>query len=222
MIRIRKNWLVILSLLLFSIISVAGCQTTAKKPMSPQSNQGTVPRSQNLSTAPAANLTDAEAKALAKKLAKMADNVSGVQKATVVVTEGTATTPSTNRVRTGVTTINNDRFNGMTNTATTPGGRTVTGPDGTYVRGIVVMVGLDVDRSMINNTAEMERLKTKVANKLLAADNRISRVYVTSDPELVKRISNAADDMVKGKPLSRMRSDLNNLMDRMKGESSAF
>ncbi|WP_073088968.1 YhcN/YlaJ family sporulation lipoprotein [Thermosyntropha lipolytica] len=206
------------------MIFVVGCQTTAKKPIEPQSNQGTVPRSQNLSTAPGATvLTDAEAKALAKKLARMADNVAGVQKATVVVTEGTGTTPVANQPRTGVTTINNDRFNGMTNnTGTAPGGRMIAGPTGANTRGIVVMVGLDVDRSMINNTAEMERLKTKVANKLLRADNRISRVYVTTDPELVKRIKNTAADILEGKPLSRMKSDLNELMDRMKGESSAF
>lgn len=215
MIKIRKRWTVVICLLILMMGFMAGCQGAAKKPMSPQSNQETVPKSQNLSTAPDVTLTDAEAKAMAKKLAAMADRVTGVQKATVVVTEGTETT-STNRVGKRVTTVNNDRFNGMAdNTATVPGTRTA-------ARGIVVMVGLDVDRSMISNTAEMERLKSKVADKLLNADNRISRVYVTSDPELVKRISNMATDIIKGKPLSRMKNDLNNLMDRMKGESSAF
>lgn len=203
-------------------MTLFGCQTASQKPMNPQSNQGTVPRSQNLSTAPAdrMNLTDAEARILARKFANMADEVTGVQKATAVVTEGTMT-GATNRTQTGVT-INNDRFNGMSNMATPPGPGTVTNPAARNNQGIVVMIGLDVDRSMINNTAEMERLKTRVANKILRADNRVSRVYVTTDPELMKRISDMADNMVSGRPLSNMRTDMNNLLDRMKGESSAF
>lgn len=202
-------------------MTAPGCQTASKKPMNPQSNQQTVPRNQNLSTVPTdrMNLTDSEARSLAQKFANMADEVAGVQKATAVVTEGTMT-GTTNRNQTGVT-INNDRFNGINNMSAAPGPGTATSP----VRnagGIVVMIGLDVDRSMINNTAEMERLKTRVANKILRADDRVSRVYVTTDPELIKRISNMADDMVKGKPMSNMRTDMNNLMNRMKGESSAF
>ncbi|MBO8159970.1 YhcN/YlaJ family sporulation lipoprotein [Thermosyntropha sp.] len=160
------------------------------------------------------NLTDAEAKRLAQKFANMADEVNGVQKATVVVSDQPETVTDS-KTRTRVTTIKNDR------TITSPGpGKTV--PDRVTMRGLVVMVGLDVDRSIINNTTEMERLKARVANKILRADNRISRVYVTTKPELMKRISNMASDIVKGKPLSNMRNDLNNLMDKMKGESSAF
>lgn len=71
------------------------------------------------------------------------------------------------------------------------------------------MVGITLDRNV--SGTETKRIKTEVARKLEKADKRVTRVLVTSDPNLVKRIEDIARGVIAGKPISSFTSQLSEL-----------
>ena len=53
-------------------------------------------------------------------------------------------------------------------------------------RGLVVLVGIELEDNYKNNAANADTIQREVANKIKASDSRISQVYVTTDESMVK------------------------------------
>ena len=127
----RKS-LTLLICISFLLISLVGCQTTSKKPMTPTRKPGVTTKK------PVTEMTASDRRVMASKLSKMAENVKGVKRASVVVA-------SIGMTRTGATS-NADK---MTNTRTT----------GTNYSGQVVMVGLTLEPTATRDAATINKVK---------------------------------------------------------------
>lgn len=151
----------LLVLLLLTLL-VSGCQTEQRKPLE------TKPQDQT-------GLSDSDRRILADRLSRLATDVNGVQKATVVITDITLAKDSKNT------------------------GATANSASETDISGMIVMLGISV-----NDQVNEEKIKNDVRDKLKASDKRISQVLVTSDPELLKKINDVAAGIIKGEPISEM------------------
>lgn len=150
---------------------------------------------------PVTEMTASERRVMASKLSKMAENVKGVKRASVVVA-------SIGMTRTGAT----SNANKMTNTRTT----------GTNYSGQVVMVGLTLEPTATRDAATINKVKNTVANKLKASDRRISQVLVTTDPTMIKRINDVAAGIIEGKPIQNYQNDINDISNKLKQQRPAF
>ena len=179
----------------FLLISLMGCQTTSKKPMTPARKPGVTAKK------PTTEMTASERRVMANKLSKMAENVKGVKRASVIVSSI-----------------------GMTNTGTTATTNKMTNTNAarTNYSGQVVMVGLTLDPTATRDAATINKIKSTVANKLKASDRRISQVLVTTDPNLIKRINDVAAGIIEGKPIQNFQSDINDISSKLKQQRPAF
>lgn len=179
----------------FLLIGLVGCQTTAKKPMTPARKPGVTAKK------PTTEMTASERRVMANKLSKMAENVKGVKRASVIVSSI-----------------------GMTNTGTTATTNKMTNTNAarTNYSGQVVMVGLTLDPTATRDAATINKIKSTVANKLKASDRRISQVLVTTDPNLIKRINDVAAGIIEGKPIQNFQSDINDISGKLKQQRPAF
>jgi YhcN/YlaJ family sporulation lipoprotein len=191
---LRKSFTLLLCIS-FLLISLAGCQTTAKKPMTPERKPGVTTKK------PTTEMTASERRVMASKLSNMAENVEGVKRASVVVS-------SIGMTRTDGTTATNKMTN--TNAART------------NYSGQVVMVGLTLDPTATRDAATVNKVKSTVANKLKASDRRISQVLVTTDPNLIKRINDVAAGIIEGKPIQNFQDDINDINSKLKQQQPAF
>ncbi len=213
----KRKTLLLLSLCLSLFLIINGCSSTAsKKPITPTPQKKVTQTGQ---------MTASERRVLASKLSNMAESVKGVKKATVVVADvgmsnnqGTNTTTGT----TGTTTTNNTT---LPNQTTTQPGQTknITTNNNVWLNnqanGVIVMVGLTVDSAIMKNPTEINSVKTMVMNKLKASDRRITQVLVTTDSNLVKRLSDVAAGIIQGKPITSFEKDIRDLNARFKQES---
>jgi hypothetical protein len=172
-----------------------GCQTAAKKPMTPERKPGVTTKK------PTTEMTASERRVMANKLSKMAENVKGVKRASVVVS-------SIGMTNTGNTATTNKMTN--TNAART------------NYSGQVVMVGLTLEPTATRDAATLNKVKSTVANKLKASDRRISQVLVTTDPNLIKRINDVAAGIIEGKPIQNFQKDINDISGKLKQQRTAF
>ncbi len=179
----------------FLLISLMGCQTTAKKPMTPERKPGVTTKK------PTTEMTASERRVMASKLSKMAESVQGVKRASVVV----SSIAMTNTDNTATT-------NKMTNTNAAR----------TNYSGQVVMVGLTLEPTATRDAATINKVKSTVANKLKASDSRISQVLVTTDPNLIKRINDVAAGIIEGKPIQNFQDDINDINNKLKQQRPAF
>ncbi len=179
----------------FLLISLMGCQTAAKKPMTPERKPGVTTKK------PTTEMTASERRVMANKLSKMAENVKGVKRASVVVS-------SIGMTNTGNTATTNKMTN--TNAART------------NYSGQVVMVGLTLEPTATRDAATLNKVKSTVANKLKASDRRISQVLVTTDPNLIKRINDVAAGIIEGKPIQNFQKDINDISGKLKQQRTAF
>lgn len=179
----------------FLLISLMGCQTTAKKPMTPERKPGVTTKK------PTTEMTASERRVMANKLSKMAENVKGVKRASVVVSSI-----------------------GMTNTGTTATTNKMTNTNAarTNYSGQVVMVGLTLEPTATRDAATINKVKSTVANKLKASDRRISQVLVTTDPTMIKRINDIAAGIIEGKPIQNYQNDINDITNKLKTQRPAF
>lgn len=189
------------SFLMFSFF--AGCQSSAEKPLLPdqENNQS---QDNNI-------ITDDEKKAMASRLANMAESVEGVDRATVVVSNYGGMDTSINnqemrnnlnnniRNNSNISLQNNNNNNGMTQV-------------------VDVMVGLDLNTNVTNDMNKERAIKKSVASKLQDSDKRISQVTVTSDPDLKKEIDDITAGLSAGKPLQNFSNEINNLNKKIMNE----
>ena len=182
----------------FLLISLMGCQTASKKPMTPTRKPGVTTKK------PTTEMTASERRVMANKLSKMAESVKGVKRASVVITSISMTKPGTTTTTTGTTK--------MTKTSTAQ----------TNYSGQVVMVGLTLEPSATRDTATINKVKSTVATKLKASDRRISQVLVTTDPTMIKRINDVAAGIIEGKPIQNYHKDITDISNKLKRERPAF
>lgn len=84
------------------------------------------------------------------------------------------------------------------------------------------MAGLTLDQTAMNDRATATRIKRTVANRIKAADKKISQVMVTSDPQLIKRIDTIAAGIVAGQPIQRYQQEINDLGQRLRQENAVY
>jgi YhcN/YlaJ family sporulation lipoprotein len=60
-----------------------------------------------------------------------------------------------------------------------------------------------------------DSIKKQVEKKVKDADNRISRVVVTADPDLVSRIEEIFKEIGNGRPISGFTKELNEMINRI-------
>lgn len=90
-------------------------------------------------------------------------------------------------------------------------------------RGLVVLVGIELEDNYKNNAANADTIQREVANKIKASDSRISQVYVTTDESMVKRIEDVADDVEKGGgALRTLRNEINKIYRELINQGPAF
>lgn len=76
-----------------------------------------------------------------------------------------------------------------------------------------VLVGLTLEPGV--KGSETNKIKKQVRDKLKKADKRITRVLVTSDPNLVRRIEDIARGIIAGKPVQSFASEISELTRRI-------
>lgn len=78
---------------------------------------------------------------------------------------------------------------------------------------VSVMVGLVVNSNVTGK--ETVKVKEEVSRQLRMADKRVTRVLVTTDPDLVKRIEDIARGIIAGKPVQSFASEISELTRRI-------
>ncbi len=84
----RKNFVLIFTIIFALSIFAFGCQNTAKRPLEPNQPNNVRPNDNMGSPNTATSLSDNEARTMAKNLTRVAENVQGVKRASVVVSDG--------------------------------------------------------------------------------------------------------------------------------------
>ena len=81
------------------------------------------------------------------------------------------------------------------------------------ITGNTAMVGVQFNEQYKGKLTDA--IKSQVENKVKDADNRITRVVVTADPDLVSRIEDIFKDIGNGKPISGFTKELNEMINRI-------
>lgn len=188
---------VLIFLIIFSLsIIIAGCQNTAqKKPQTPNKINQT-------------SLTDSERRILASKVSNMAEQVEGVNRASVIVaragigqmgfTQKTGSRTAKNNLATNQP--NNPMVNypdinsNNPNTLTDDNNRNMALPGG----GVIVIIGTSVTPEIRDDLKAWNKIKETITEKVTASDGRISQVFITNDPETVGKIDELASAALQG------------------------
>ncbi|MDD2619528.1 MAG: hypothetical protein PHC92_02505 [Syntrophomonadaceae bacterium] len=227
----KRKRLLLLCLCLSLFLLINGCANNAeKKPITPTPQKKTTQTGE---------MTASERRVMASQLSKMAEEVEGVNKASVVVadvrmnnnnettrTPGTTTNNNTTVPTPGTTTNNNgistNPTPGTMEDAPLPSQNATNNVqnrnmnDDIWINsdqasGIIVMVGLTVDQAITQDQTKMGAVETKVMNKLKASDKRITQVLVSTDPNIIKRINDIATGIIEGKPIKTFQKDIDDL-----------
>jgi len=78
--------------------------------------------------------------------------------------------------------------------------------------GTTAYVGLDLEP---NQEPRSKTIQREVASRCKHADNRIRRVMVTTDPDLVTRITRVSEGIAQGRPISSFTREMSELNKRM-------
>ncbi|GAV25101.1 hypothetical protein ciss_10340 [Carboxydothermus islandicus] len=81
------------------------------------------------------------------------------------------------------------------------------------ITGSTAYVGLDLVAGV--EKSETDRIKEEAANRVKSAEPRLKRVYVTTDADTVTRIRHVAEGLAKGRPLSSLMRELDEIKRRM-------
>jgi hypothetical protein len=188
---LKKITAILLCVFLCGSILVSGCGQTARKPPVPESmpnNQTNTPQQTN----------DAEKRVMANRFSNLAMEVNGVAKATVVVSSvdseeaGNTTTPSTAPI-----------------------------PDLPVLNAVsgkmVVMVGLNLDPKVMQDKTKETSIKDEVKSKIMADNQTISEVLVTTNPDMIKKLQDVAAGVIQGKPMQSYAQDIQELDKNIRG-----
>ncbi|MBU4533980.1 MAG: YhcN/YlaJ family sporulation lipoprotein [Firmicutes bacterium] len=79
--------------------------------------------------------------------------------------------------------------------------------------GSTAYVGINVERG--TEDRQTEQIKRTVATRIKNADNRIARVLVTTDPNLITRLEEISQGVAQGRPVDAFTDELRELNQRM-------
>jgi len=82
---------------------------------------------------------------------------------------------------------------------------------------MVVMVGLTLDDKSMQDKNMENSIKEQVKTKIMADNQRISEVLVTTNPELIKRLQDVAAGVIQGKPMQSYAQDIEELNKNIRG-----
>lgn len=168
----KRVFVIMLGLMLTATV-VTGCQKTAEKPMNPQQN--TTSKTGNM------DISASERRVMASRLSQIAQNVSGVKTASVVLTTGQTV------------------FDSAGNPGINPAGT------------LIVLVGLTLNPSVSKDENQTSRVKKTVIDRIKANDRRIAQVLVTTDAVMIKRLNDIAAGIIEGKPIQSYEKNVDNL-----------
>ncbi len=219
-----KRTTVILITILMIMTMVVGCQNTANRPLTPDQNQ-----TNNQNNNGQSSISNNQA--MADKFENLAEQVPGVQKAYVAVSDSNAmnnndgigtinTNPGTNTPTNMNTSNNNGRMmnndglnyngNGDLYNGNNPNNPSATDINDTSTTNyMVVMVGIKLDDQ--KNTATMTNIEKMVENKIRNADTRVTRVLVTTDAGMIEQINNINTSMRNGTSMTTIQRSIDNL-----------
>jgi len=206
---VRKKIALVVCIGLVVVSLVGGCQSSAKKPVPEQKSDQSI------------QMTASERRVLASKLSQIAEDIEGVERATVVVSSiGITNAAVPDPGRTDVVNDENqgyspDRDSQMEGNNANNGQLNNQVGQGDY-NGMVVMVGLTLNQNTSNDVNKANSIEQTVKTKLKASDKRISQVLVTTDPNLIKRINDLAAGIIEGKPIQSFEKDINDLNSKLK------
>ena len=126
--------------------------------------------------------TDAEKREMASSFSNLATSINGVQKATIVVA-------STSSNGTGPLTGETVDTNGK----------------------LVVMAGLTLNPQVSGDSSQTNAIIEQVKQKIMAADQRVSEVLVTTNPDMIKKLQDIAAGVIQGQPFQSYAKDVNEL-----------
>ncbi|NLJ72117.1 MAG: hypothetical protein GX333_03765 [Syntrophomonadaceae bacterium] len=189
-------------LLIVFVVSLVGCQNTAQKKIVNPNNTNN-------------NLTESEHRVMAGKISNLATEVEGVNKASVVIarinlsdkdfiknTDSTKVGSSggqldkgnKNNSSTAYPDINSDNIN----TVTDDNNRNMASPGG----GLVVLIGINVNDSIKQDSNKLNRLINNIEEKVRSQEFMASKVYISSNPEIVGRIDTIAAGTLQGENIN--------------------
>lgn len=207
----KKITAMILCTLFIAVLLTSGCGKTAQKPAPDNTSESGVQQT-----------SDSERRIMASQFSNLAMSVSGVQKATVVVSATDTQIPENvssdpNQVPTLVAS-EDDRTQLTDLGAGSKTGSDISGlsspsgeiPDVTDGR-LVVMAGLDLNSASMQDINRQNSIKEEVKAKIMESDSRVSEVLVTTDPDMIKKLQDIAAGVIQGKPLQSYAQDINQL-----------
>lgn len=81
------------------------------------------------------------------------------------------------------------------------------------ITGETALIGLNLTNNL--NDEQISNIKKSAENKAKTSNNGIKNAAVTASPEIVQRITNLANDIKEGKPISGLADELGNLIKRV-------
>ncbi|MDD3364596.1 MAG: hypothetical protein PHZ03_06405 [Syntrophomonas sp.] len=178
----KKITTILLCVFLCASILVSGCGKTTQKPLVPENQPNT-----QMNTPQQTN--DAEKRVMANRFSNLAMGVNGVQKATVVV----SATDS-----------------GMAGNTVTPSPTSIPGSSAIGEK-LVVMVGLNLDTKIMQDKTKEMSIKDEVKSKIMADNQMVSEVLLTSNPDMIKKLQDVAAGVIQGKPMQSYAQDVEEL-----------
>lgn len=165
---------------------LGGCQKdNPKKPINPDEKPGKV-----------VEISDSEQRVMASKISNLAEEVEGIERATVIITR--ADIIDKNYIKKAEKQKNKNKKIPL--------------PDG----GMIILIGASVSDNLRDKSEDWDKARDEVIAKVKAADINISQVHVTINPELVGDIDGIAAAFLQGEPINKYEDDIKAIIAKIK------
>ncbi len=168
-----------LAVFIFSLL-LGACQNSASKKM-------VDPKAKNLSNH--VNLTDSEHRVMANRFSNLAREVSGVERAVVIIVRSTINEMD----------FAQDTPKDAHKKDISPGG------------GLTVIIGANLDEGAKNDEAIKEEIKKRVR----ASEVKVSQVFVTFEPAIVGQIDDVAAGTLQGESLAEHEKEIKEILTKL-------
>ncbi|MDD4801370.1 MAG: hypothetical protein PHF24_00310 [Syntrophomonas sp.] len=132
---------------------------------------------------------DAEKRIMANRFSTLAMETEGVQKATAVVTA----------------------------TSELAGSPVTTKPEPIGEK-FVVMIGLTLNSNITQDKSKEMAIKEQVKAKIMADNQKVSEVLLTSDPDMIKKLQDIAAGVIQGKPMQSYAQNVDELNNSLRNQ----
>lgn len=201
----RTQTLLLCFILLFTM-TAAGCNQAAKKPVNPDQSQN-----QSYRVKPNNTMNTSDKRVMASRLSSIAENVSGVKTATVIVDTGQTAT-GRDYTKTGSDLVPNPTKTPNPGQARVGNKTMNTAADAKAM----AMVGITLEDPSIMGSKKERAIKQNVRQRLMSSETKLSEVLVTSDPTMIKKLKDVAAGILEGRPTSSYARDIQELNRNMR------